>query len=76
MEIHNYDTSLEELNNCPFCGGRPYWFYRGRRQYQITIGCRNCNLTMTQSSLRFSLDWLMKIMLDRWNRRIIKEDTK
>lgn len=75
MEIHNYDTSPEELKDCPFCGNRPYWFYRVHKQHpEVTIGCKKCNLTMTQSSLRFPLEWLMGKMVESWNTRVIKDD--
>ena len=29
MKINNYDTELEELLDCPFCGARPIAYLQG-----------------------------------------------
>lgn len=72
MKIHNYDTSLDELLDCPFCGGRPIAFLQGNEHTKtraITVKCTSCPVSMKQRT-RYGVVWLEDLMIDRWNRRI------
>ena len=72
-EIHNYATYPEELEPCPFCGKKPYWTIKGQdgilKKKTITIRCE-CGASMEQSAFRYDTDWLKKMMVEKWNKRI------
>ena len=76
MKINNYDTSLDELKDCPFCGGRPIAFLQGNeylnkmgRKVSITIKCPNCRIQRTDAVRSHNLEWLETIAIEQWNNR-------
>lgn len=76
MKIHNYDTELEELLDCPFCGKRPVAFLRGNdylnkmgKKVSITIKCSNCRIQRTDAVFRNSIEWLEEVAIKNWNTR-------
>lgn len=76
MKIQNYDTTLEELKPCPFCGNTPITYMIGNeftKSQKITIQCRKCNLMMSQAILRHfgkPIEWLEEVMIKKWNTRV------
>ena len=75
-EIHNYDTELDELLDCPFCGGRPVAFLRGNehlnksgKKVSVTIRCPNCRIERTDAVLKNSIEWLKEVAIKNWNNR-------
>lgn len=76
MRINNYDTQLDELLDCPFCGERPVSFLRGnqhlnkmRRKVSITIKCPNCRIQRTDAVISHSIEWLEETAIRNWNVR-------
>ena len=83
MKIHNYDTELPELIDCPFCGGRPVAFLRGNtylnkmgKKVSITIKCPKCRIQRTDAAFMNSLEWLEEIAIKHWNNRVSLKKTK
>ena len=77
MKIHNYHTNLDELKDCPFCGGRPIAFLQGNehlnrmgKRVSITIKCPDCRIQRTDAVRRHNLEWLESIAIGHWNNRI------
>ena len=73
MRIHNYDTELEELKDCPFCGGRPIAFMKGNlreAKIEMTIKCKKCNVQKTIGALSKSFQWLEDQIISFWNKRV------
>ena len=72
-EIHNHITYPEELNLCPFCGKKPYWYLKGRSEpfnkKTITIKC-DCGATMEQSAIQYDAEWLKNKIIEKWNNRV------
>ena len=80
MKIQNYDTSLEELKDCPFCGERPVAFFQGNEylnkagvKVSITVKCTGCRIQRTDAVIGGSIEWLEEIAIKNWNTR--KEST-
>lgn len=76
MRIHNYNTELSELLDCPFCGGRPVAFLRGNeylnkngKKVSITIRCPKCRIERTDAVLKNSIEWLEEVAIKNWNDR-------
>lgn len=76
MKIHNYDTELDELLDCPFCGSRPVAFLQGNeyrnmmgKKVSITVRCKKCRIQRTDAVLRGSLEWLEQTAIKNWNTR-------
>ena len=76
MRIHNYDTYLDELLDCPFCGERPVAFLQGNeylnkmgKKVSITIKCPNCRIQRTDAVLKQSIEWLEETAISNWNKR-------
>ena len=77
MKIHNYDTELEELKDCPFCGGRPVAYLIGDKHSKkrtIVVKCKECRIERSDSALRHSIEWLEEIAIRNWNQRPIQEE--
>lgn len=72
MKIHNYDTNLDELLDCPFCGSKPVAHLIGN-QYSskkyIIIKCKNCNISRKVGAIKNSIEWLEEISIKLWNTR-------
>ncbi len=78
MKIHNYDTDLEELRNCPFCDERPLAYLIGNyrsRKIEIVIMCKKCNIKMINGAVHKSIEWLEEISIKKWNTRIASSST-
>ena len=76
MKIHNYDTQLDELLDCPFCGGRPIaylcgneHFFKLQKKISITIKCPKCNVQRTVGAIHQSIEWLESKSIELWNKR-------
>lgn len=66
---------MEELKKCPFCGGNAEYTKVGNSHIGIkeaTIKCTRCFVKYHQKFLkkRFDFDWIDKIMIEKWNRRV------
>jgi Lar family restriction alleviation protein len=73
MKIHNYDTTLEELKNCPFCGSKPIAYLIGNeytKTRKIVIKCPECRVQITNGAMRKSTEWLEEISIEQWNKRV------
>jgi transcription elongation factor Elf1 len=71
MKINNYDTELDELLDCPFCGGRPVAHLIGNEyltKIKITIKCSSCGVQRTIGSVK-SIEWLEEVSIAKWNMR-------
>jgi len=72
MKINNYDTELDELLDCPFCGGRPVASLMGNGKFiktiKIKIKCTQCRVERTIASIR-SIEWLEEVSIAKWNMR-------
>lgn len=54
MKIQNYNTELDELLDCPFCGGRPIAYFKGNESgivydalppfWYVTYRCNECRI--------------------------------
>ena len=73
MRINNYDTELEELLDCPFCGSRPVAYLTGTefsKKIYITIKCPRCLVVRKTGAFLNSLTWLEDRAIELWNNRI------
>ena len=80
MKIQNYDTSLEELKDCPICGSRPIAFLQGNeylnkrgKKVSITVKCPKCRIQRTDAVIKNSIEWLEETAIKNWNERIDHE---
>lgn len=76
MKIHNYDTELEELLPCPFCGAKSIAFLIGNKfmdKIKITIKCPKCLIQRTVGAIRQPIEWLENLAIEKWNNRIKAE---
>ena len=72
MKIHNHDTELEELLDCPFCGERPIAYLQGNEfttKKSITVKCPHCLVQRTTGTLYHSSEWLEEKVIQLWNIR-------
>lgn len=72
MKIHNYDTELEELLDCPFCGKRPIAYLQGNeftRKRSVTVKCPHCLIKRTTGAVHQSGEWLEGKAIQLWNNR-------
>lgn len=83
MKIHNHDTELDELLDCPFCGSRPVAFLRGNeylnrmgKKVSITIKCPSCRIERTDAVLKNSIEWLEEVAIKNWNTRLKGSNAK
>jgi transcription elongation factor Elf1 len=80
MKIHNHDTELEELLDCPFCGARPVAYLKGntylnlkRKKVSIIVKCTGCYVQREIATLGgHNIEWLEDISIAKWNARLIK----
>lgn len=77
MKINNYDTELDELLNCPFCGSKPTAHLTGNeylskmgKKISITIKCPKCNVQRTTGAIRNTIEWLEDTSIKLWNTRV------
>lgn len=73
MEIHNYDTNLDELSLCPFCGGKPIAHLIGNeytKKRVIVIKCKECGVERRTAALRQTTSWLEETAIQLWNTRV------
>jgi len=71
-KIHNYDTTLEELLDCPFCGSEPVAFLQGNEhtmRIKITVKCPRCLVQRTTGSIHGEIEWLEGKAIALWNNR-------
>lgn len=79
MKIHNYDTELPELLDCPFCGKKPVAYLKGNeysKTRSITIKCPNCLIKRTTGAIRQPTEWLESKAIELWNNRITPPSLK
>ena len=80
MKIQNYDTELEELKDCPFCGKRPIAYLQGNDhapKRKIVVKCPNCLIQRTTGAITQPTEWLEAKAIELWNGRVsIKEKEK
>jgi len=72
MKINNYDTELQELLDCPFCGGRPIAYLQGNeysKKRTITIKCEKCLVRRTTGAISQPNEWLEEKAIQLWNSR-------
>jgi Lar family restriction alleviation protein len=72
-KINNYDTYLEELKRCPFCGGVPKAYLKGNEYTKktfITVKCTKCGVERVTGSITKDLKWLEDKAINLWNERI------
>ena len=72
MKIHNYNTELAELLDCPFCGGRPIAYLVGNEHSEkraITIKCKICLVKREVGSMHQPTEWLEEKSIALWNAR-------
>lgn len=75
MKIQNYDTKLEELLNCPFCGGEPVAYLQGNefaKKRSITIKCPKCIISRRIGAMHQPTEWLEEKAIQLWNNRVLK----
>lgn len=75
IKIYNFDTTNENLKNCPFCGGTPEWFLKGNDMTPsrtVVIKCPHCNVRLETSGRRWSAVEVAQHAMDKWNQRIGK----
>lgn len=69
--IHNYATTSEELEPCPFCGTKPIWYYskteKGR--FVVTVECLPCCVKMKVGAMKHTLEWTVNQAKTKWNCR-------
>lgn len=79
MKVHNYDTELPELLECPFCGGKPVAHLIGNdytKKRSITIKCPKCLVEKTTGAIIQSTEWLEEKAIQLWNNRYLLKQTK
>lgn len=72
MKIHNYDTILPELVECPFCGSIPVAFLKGNeycKKISITIKCKECLIQREVGAIHTSIESLEEKCIELWNTR-------
>lgn len=65
-----------ELKSCPFCGGTPVLQKVGNdftRSRKVIINCPSCRTQRTDAALRRSMEWLIGVATEHWNRRAQQE---
>lgn len=73
IRIYNFDTTNENLKNCPFCGGTPEWFLQGNDNTPsrtVVIKCSYCNVRMAMSGRRWLSTELAQRVMNKWNQRV------
>lgn len=65
----NFPIETEaELKPCPFCGGEPKLYHKGKNGR--VIKCTSCHIKIEQKVLRMTTEWLEVKMIEDWNNRI------
>ncbi len=70
--IHNYETTSDELKQCPFCGGTPMWYIKGNLfegKRTLIVKCARCGAEQRTAALKFSTTWLVQKAKEKWNLR-------
>jgi transcription elongation factor Elf1 len=66
--------SLDKLLPCPFCGSDVDIEFvgnsRSKKGRKAIIKCPDCRATMTNTTIRYSIEWVAKISVEYWNKRI------
>jgi hypothetical protein len=70
-----------DLLPCPFCGGKAVKKFIGneytkKRSVEITCSTFGCTVTIKQSALYHSHEWLNEKTAARWNRRADPQKAK
>lgn len=63
---------MSELLPCPMCGAEPDAIEVGNdhtKKRSLTIKCPKCRVQITNSAMRFSMEWLHEISANQWNCR-------
>lgn len=65
-------TPAQQLEPCPFCGGKPIIQLKGnvKSHRKLTVKCSDCRIQRTDATLRHGEEWLFNIAIAAWNRRI------
>ncbi|WP_165424212.1 Lar family restriction alleviation protein [Pseudoxanthomonas winnipegensis] len=67
-----------ELKPCPFCGGKPILHEAGNdytKSRRVVIKCPSCRAQRADSALRHSMEWLIGVATEHWNRRKQQESS-
>ena len=78
-KINNYDTKLEELLDCPFCGSRPTAYLIGNEHSTrrvIVIHCKECNVERRTGAIKFDTSWLEETAIKSWNNRVAEQSIR
>ncbi len=59
---------MDELKQCPFCGGEAKIAQIKLNGYRIK--CTKCLIQKTQKVLHYPIEWLRGKMIEDWNTRV------
>ena len=74
-DIHNYETTNDNLLPCPFCGEqKPLWYLKGQadainKQRTIVVKCPTCGTEQRTSVFRLPLKFGCISAEAKWNLR-------
>ena len=77
-KIHNYDTQLDELLDCPFCGGKPSAHLIGNEHSKkrvIVIKCTRCFVERRVGAIYHETSWIEETAIKAWNNRVVSEQS-
>lgn len=67
------EFEYDQLLPCPFCGSIPELHFIGNdytKSRKVEIKCKGCRATMINATIRNDAEWIAKISIDNWNKRI------
>lgn len=80
-EIHNGDSTNDNLLPCPFCGDKPIWYLKGysdaiNKKRTIVVRCPTCGTTQETAVLKLSTQMGCLMAEGKWNLREWKKEEK